>query len=149
MKSITENIREEMVKNSREAVSIAKKEHRINLDFSEASIEELEAIIQIRIKELNKGLLSKIFGPSDVKIEYEAYVWGSYLGEVMRKTIGGQWTKETPLGEEFALVYSMEDGGQDFTFPINKVGKRITMGEADNLHFYFQTQKNEHQNIKK
>jgi hypothetical protein len=66
---------------------------------------------------------------SEQQISEQSTLWGIYVGEVIRRYYGGQW--------------SIVDGVPDLTLggtnaaPIAKVRKRITGGPMDNLKYYF------------
>lgn len=93
------------------------------LDFSENSLMELETILAQLAREM----------PPDVSEACK--MWGSYLGEVIRRRFGGEWSIETYPGKQFATLTLTVNGNR--LFPSIKVHRRLTEGEGDNVwNFY-------------
>ena len=64
-------------------------------------------------------------------------LFGSYVGETLRRNLGGKWAHSADFG--YALV---EIDGRDFkAFPFNKVSKRFTEGEGDSVAFFYEALK--------
>lgn len=61
-------------------------------------------------------------------------IWGGYIGEVIRRKWGGNWSTENEAypGE---LTLKIFDNN---IFPPSKVYKRLTNGSGDNIWFYYQ-----------
>lgn len=93
------------------------------LDFSENSLMELETILARLAREM----------PSDANEACK--VWGSYLGEVVRRRFGGEWSIETYPGKQFATLTLSVHGNK--LFPSIKVHRRLTEGEADNVWEFY------------
>jgi hypothetical protein len=114
-----------VVAQSQAAVKIAKLTFSESLDFSAESLEGLERIMGALHKQAKQAPLS-----ADHLAE-QSKLWGIYVGEVIRRYYGGQW--------------SMIDGSPDLTLggktasPLAKVRKRIVDGPMDNLKYYFQS----------
>lgn len=100
----------------------------LNLDYSSASLEALEMVVQ-KIYRAN----SVFSMPEDILVEM-ANVYGAYLGEVLLrsglKDLGFAWEK----GEEGEIGLSRED---EWVWPVTKVYKRITKGPEHNLVAFF------------
>jgi hypothetical protein len=114
-----------------DAVDHAKSAANLELDFSEASVARVEAILTQLHDALPKGFLAKLFrrGPSNDDILTMSKMYGSYLGEVIRKTRGGEWAL---IDGQVTLT-----NGDERVWPIAKVFKRIVNGSEDNVAVYF------------
>src|SRR5437588_1526449 len=111
-----------------QAVVIAR-EFNTKLDYSENSLMELEAIISQLALELPAG-----GAPGDELAEM-CKMWGSYLGEVVRRRFGGDWSIDTYPGKQFATLTLTVAGNK--LFPSIKVHRRLTEGESDNLWTFY------------
>jgi len=111
-----------------QAVVIAR-EFNTKLDYSENSLMELEAIISQLALELPAG-----GAPGDELAEM-CKMWGSYLGEVVRRRFGGDWSIDTYPGKQFATLTLTVAGNK--LFPSMKVHRRLTEGENDNLWTFY------------
>ena len=135
--------REELVevvgKKSERAVMLARKRLNMELDYSENSVQFVERILAGIFAARRKYVWARFL--TKPLVGRYADVWGSYLGEVMRRQIGGQWSLENYPGQPNVpvLVY-----GKTLVAPISKVSKRLTNGPEDNVWFYFQTIKKIH-----
>jgi hypothetical protein len=97
------------------------------LDYSEKSLLEVETILD--------RLAAAPLSPSDDMTE-TCKMWGSYLGEVVRRRFGGEWSFETYPGKQFAtLTLSV---GANKLFPTMKVHRRLTQGQDDNVWSFYQ-----------
>jgi hypothetical protein len=101
----------------------AAREHNAKLDYSEQSLMELETI------------LSRLAGAPTSDLTETCKMWGSYLGEVVRRRFGGEWTIETYPGKQFATL-TLTVGGNKL-FPTMKVHRRLTQGQDDNLWSFY------------
>lgn len=71
---------------AKDAVDVAKRNFQIDLDFSEESIQQIEAIASRQFAVIVEG-----DGPSDRNLETFCKIWGAYIGEVFRRHHGGEW----------------------------------------------------------
>jgi hypothetical protein len=62
-------------------------------------------------------------------------LWGSYLGEVVRRRYAGSWEMARYPGGEMA-VPAVEVRGSRL-FPLMKVYRRLTQGEEEDLRTFF------------
>ncbi|MBN2257698.1 MAG: hypothetical protein JW704_07730 [Anaerolineaceae bacterium] len=122
---------------AQDAVDYAGNQFRVDLDFSENSLEQVEQILATLHNDLPKGALGKLFkgGPSQEQIRDMAKMWGGYVGEVIRQRWGGEWTTETAAHP--GTVITLRVLGYDI-FPSAKVHKRLTNGSEDNIWHYYQ-----------
>jgi hypothetical protein len=115
-----------IVAQSQLAVQAAKLKFDESLDFSSDSLEQVERIMSRLHKQATEPGADKL---TEQQIGELSTLWGIYVGEVVRRYYGGQW--------------SLIDGVPDLTLggknaaPIAKVRKRITGGPMDNLKYYF------------
>jgi hypothetical protein len=118
------------------------------LDYSENSLMELETILeQLALELKHNGLQSNGLPSNDPQggaapsaeavsdLAEASKVWGCYLGEVVRKRFGGDWSVETYPGKQFATLTLTVKGSK--LFPSMKVHRRLTEGEADNVWTFF------------
>jgi hypothetical protein len=112
-----------------QAVALAREFHA-QLDYSEHSVMEVETILAGLAQDMPASK------PSDDDVSEICKVWGSYLGEVVRRRFGGQWTIETYPGKQFATLTLNLNGNK--LFPSIKVHRRLTEGENDNLWTFYQ-----------
>jgi hypothetical protein len=119
---------EDMEANAQSAVELAKTRFQVALDYRPESIQELEKLcdrVQYAMPDAESketlGLLTRL--------------WGSYLGEVIRRRLGGEWIIWTDKhGKTMALRV-----GEATVFPHNKVKKRLERGTDHNIWNYYQS----------
>lgn len=118
-----------MVKSyAEQAVALAHEFHA-QLDFSENSLMEVETILARLSREMPQSK------PSSDDVSEICKVWGSYLGEVVRRRFGGDWSIETYPGKQFATLTLTVNGNK--LFPSMKVHRRLTEGGADNVWVFY------------
>jgi hypothetical protein len=104
-----------------EATRVAWAEHRRRLDFSEASVDLLEQILD---------------GQSADDLEFQTRLWGSYFGELIRRRYTGEWELSQYPGEGVSLVPTLVIRGSRL-YPLIKVYRRLTMGVAENVSSFY------------
>ncbi len=109
---------------AQQAVAQARDYHAV-LDYSEKSVQELEVILsQISHAEQTPDQLTET-----------CKRWGSYLGEVVRRRFGGDWSVEQYPGKDFATLTLTVNGSK--LFPSMKIHRRLEQGDAENVwNFY-------------
>ena len=105
------------------AVETAKSDYRQALDYSADSINALDEIVV---------MLSET---PDVDLEFEARLWGSYLGEVLRMRYAGSWEMTQYPGGQVAVPAVDVRGSR--LFPLMKIDRRLTIGEEDDLPSFY------------
>jgi hypothetical protein len=105
------------------AVIQAKKEFGRNLDFSADSIDVLDDVLVL------------VGESPDRDLDFEVRLWGSYLGEVLRRRYAGTW-EMTQYPGGVAAVPAVEVRGSRL-FPLVKVYRRLTTGEEEDLRAFF------------
>ncbi len=104
-----------------EATRVAWAEHRQRLDFSEASVDRLEQILD---------------GQSADDVEFQTRLWGSYLGELIRRRYDGEWELSQYPGEGVSLVPTLVIRGSRL-YPLIKVYRRLTIGPEENVSSFY------------
>jgi hypothetical protein len=111
-----------------QAVTLAH-EFNAQLDYSENSLMEVETILGRLAREMPASK------PSPEDVSEICKVWGCYLGEVVRRRFGGDWSIETYPGKQFATLTLTVDGNK--LFPSMKVHRRLTEGEGDDVWSFY------------
>ncbi len=117
-----------MEENALEAQRFSRKHLVLELDFSEASIDSLEANAD-DVEYAIKG------GKSEENVDMLARIWGSYIGESLRKARGGEWVDidgQICLKTDNAMVSPQE-----------QVRSRILKGAEHHLGDYFRRMREE------
>jgi len=122
---------------AQDAVDHAKRAAGVALDFSPESISCVELVMEKLHAAMPRGL-SRFFrrGPSEKEIAVMAKMYGGYIGEVIRKTSGGEWVFDLEIAPGETVI-SLRKGSQRI-FPPAKVYKRLTNGSEDNVWVYYQ-----------
>ena len=105
------------------AVEMARTEYKQILDFTAESIGGLDEIL---------GLVSE---DPDVDLDYESRLWGSYLGEVLRRRYAGNWEMTQYPGGVMAVPAVAVRGSK--LFPLMKVYRRLTAGDEEDLRSFY------------
>jgi hypothetical protein len=93
------------------------------LDFTAESIETLDEVLVL------------VGECPELDLDFEVRLWGSYLGEVLRRRYAGSWEMTVYPGGATA-VPSVDLRGSR-VFPLLKVYRRLTAGEEEDLHSFF------------
>ncbi len=120
---------------ARAAIDFAAVHYRQKLDYSGESVDRLDEIVTM------------VGENPDADLEFEVRLWGSYLGEVLRRRYAGSWEMTTYPGElpgqeegkkggEATAVPAVEVRGSR-VFPLMKVYRRLTLGEEDDLRSFY------------
>jgi len=105
------------------AVTLARQDFRQRLDFSSDSLVAFEA------------LLSELAERPELDYDFEIRIWGSYLGEVLRRRYAGSWEMTQYPGGVLA-VPAVEVRGSRL-FPLMKVYRRLTMGDSESIAAFY------------
>jgi hypothetical protein len=111
------------------AVDLARDHFSVDLDFSDESIRSLEEVILTRFHD---DLVRK--RPSDEKVRQFAQIWGSYLGEVLRRNHAAEWGA---TGDSDQRMPSMRLPDDTTFWPWMRTLKRLVNGPEDNVWVYF------------
>ncbi len=105
------------------AVSIAGEQYRQRLDYADESMVAFEAV------------LAELHEKPELDYDFEVKLWGGYLGEVLRRRYNGRW-EMTPYPGGASAVPAVEVRGSRL-FPMMKVYRRITQGDAESIAAFF------------
>ena len=102
----------------------------VTLDYSPESVQRVEEILTALADAL------AVDRPSDEDIWTMCKAYGGYVGEVLRRTGGGEWAfdVETEPGSKLICLRK----GERCIWPPVKVYKRLMSGAEDNVWRYFQ-----------
>ena len=109
----------------------AARQHKVNLDYSERSLEEVERLLG----ELHDELHSELASSSEQELDEMSRLWGGYFGEVVRRRFGGEWAIEKYPAGDFLIVTLNVNGAK--LFPAMKIHKRLTGGADENLLLFY------------
>ncbi len=117
-----------LVAQGQTAVKTAKLDWRESLDFGEDSLDAIERIMtRMHARSRNTAPGE---GVTEEQLTQASKMWGAYVGEVIRRQYGGQWS----TGADGALQLALSGYTAQ---PVVKVRTRIVNGPADNIRFYF------------
>jgi len=105
------------------AVELAHTEFERELDYSAESVEMLDDILVLVSESPEKD------------IDFEVRLWGSYLGEVLRRRYAGGWEMTQYPGGTVAVPAVDVRGSR--LFPLMKVYRRLTAGEEEDLQSFY------------
>ncbi len=108
---------------ARAAADFAKKEFNQKLDFTADSIDALDEVLVI------------VGESPELDLDFEVRLWGSYLGEVLRRRYAGSWEMTQYPGGVVA-VPAVEVRGSRL-FPLMKIYRRLTAGEEEDLRAFY------------
>jgi hypothetical protein len=107
------------------AAEVGRREYRRKLDFSADSIDALDEILVM------------VGESPECDLDFEVRLWGSYLGEVLRRRYAGSWLMATYPGDK--IDTPAIDLRGSLIFPLRKVLRRLTVGEEMDLGGYYAT----------
>jgi hypothetical protein len=108
---------------ARAAAELGLSRFRQKLDFSSESVDGLDEILVL------------VGESPELDLDFEVRLWGSYLGEVVRRRYAGSW-EMTPYPGGVAAVPAVEVRGSRL-FPLMKVYRRLTEGDEEDLRAFF------------
>lgn len=118
---------------ARAAADLAQSQFKRKLDFSAESVDGLDEILVI------------IGESPELDLDFEVRLWGSYLGEVLRRRYAGMW-ELTPYPGDLpnasgksagpVAVPAIEIRGSR-VFPLLKIYRRLTMGDEEDLRSFY------------
>lgn len=126
-----------------DARDFAERAFRITLDSSDASVKQVEAILDdlYRQKETMEP------PPSDEQVVTFAKMLGSYIGEVFRRNHGADWGVVDIDGDPIAGLRAVHS--EIVFWPWDKVRKRLVNGDEDNVWHYYQFLLNDHRRTRR
>lgn len=134
----TPTVTDMMAAYAEDAVNLARVNFGVTLDYSEASIETVEACLAKLYDTRPKGFFRKLFrrGPTADEIRTVAMMFGGYIGEVFRRHHGGAWLLGPAPGTAEPVVTLQSVSGSQL-WPTAKVYKRLWHGPADDVWAYY------------
>ncbi len=108
---------------ARAAAARGESEFHQKLDFSAESIDGLDEILAL------------VGESPELDLDFEVRLWGSYLGEVLRRRYAGSW-EMTQYPGGVAAVPAIEVRASRL-FPLMKVYRRLTVGEEEDLRAFY------------
>ena len=113
------------------AVEAAWEESELVLDYSPGSLEGVDSQIEALREE----------GYTSEDVPEALFVLGCYLGEVMRRSLGGRWiaTARSPLQDVSPWPMVVVLPGGSAWDPIGKAYKRLELGDSEYLPAYYAT----------
>ncbi len=121
------NINSQMQELADSAVTAAKDKFSISLDYSEKSLQNLELLLEQAHEGYKKS--SSNGNSQNTSIENTVRVWGSYFGEVIRRSLGGDWISDKK--ENYIQLSSRR------VDPLGQVRSRIVNGSLYNVQSYY------------
>ena len=108
---------------ARAAADLAMTEFKQKLDFTSDSIDALDEILVL------------VGESPELDLDFEVRLWGSYLGEVLRRRYAGAW-EMTQYPGSAAAVPAIEVRASRL-FPLMKVYRRLTVGDEEDLRAFY------------
>jgi hypothetical protein len=107
------------------------------LDYSIESIKQIEEMCIIVLNEKPKSFLSKLTRSSAYKkdLTNTSLLFGGYIGEVMIRNYGGNWSGEKTSQNGEGIILNINDTK---IFPVEKVYRKLNNQDIDNLYQYYQ-----------
>ena len=121
-----------MQANADQAVRYAREQFKWELDYSPASLERVDKIIDVLHVELPKSLLARaVKGPAiDAEVWTMAKMWGAYVGETLRRQCGGRWRTTPTIDGRADLLFETPLGKYR---PVEQVRRRLAEGKGDGV----------------
>ena len=110
-----------------EAVLVARRQHRVLLDYNPVSVHTLERLLD---------------GQAAVDLDFQSRLWGSYFGEVLRLRWNGIWVlapypgSRELAGQADPVIPTLEVAGSRL-WPTMKVYRRLTFGTSESLSTFY------------
>lgn len=99
-----------------------------SLDFTADSLDGVERLLGKMHNHFKYAAAGA--GPTDEQLNVSSRTWGIYIGEVIRRHYGGQWS----AAEDGTLALAV---GEATISPTAKARKRIVDGPTENIRYYF------------
>lgn len=116
----------------------AQRLYSTHLDFTERSIADVELILGRLSESIPHGRLQKLIRkqPPPEQIAHIAIIYGIYVGEVLRRKLGGEWRMEKLEGQK-TIGLRLPTGTT--IYPASQTYRRLMTGAAENVEKFFQS----------
>ena len=108
---------------ARAAAELGRSEFKQKLDFTSDSIDALDEILVL------------VGESPELELDFEVRLWGSYLGEVLRRRYAGAWEMTQYPGG--AVAVPAIEVRSSWLFPLMKVYRRLTVGDEEDLRAFY------------
>ena len=105
------------------AAELGARQFKQKLDFTSDSVDPLDEILVL------------VGESPELDLDFETRLWGSYLGETLRRRYAGNW-EMTQYPGGVAAVPAVDVRGSH-VFPLMKVYRRLTIGDEEDLRTFF------------
>jgi hypothetical protein len=114
----------------------AQRIYSTHLDFTEHSIADVELILGRLSESIPHGRFQKLLKkqPSPEQIAHVAMIYGVYVGEVLRRKLGGEWRLDSVEGE---TTIGLRLPGGTTVYPASQAYRRLMIGAAENVEEFF------------
>jgi hypothetical protein len=114
----------------------AQRIYSTDLDFTERSIADVELILGRLSESIPHGRLQKLIKkqPSPEQIAHIAMIYGVYVGEVLRRKLGGEWRLEGVEGEK---TIGLRLPAGTTVYPASQTYRRLMSGAEENVEKFF------------
>jgi hypothetical protein len=115
----------------------AQRLYSTQLDFTERSIADVELILGRLSEAIPHGRLQKLIRkqPSPEQIAHIAIIYGIYVGEVLRRKLGGEWRLESV---ELQKTIGLRLPAGTIIYPASQTYRRLMTGAAESVEKFFQ-----------
>lgn len=132
------SITESMADRAQEAIELVRERIGATLTFSSSDVEDLEAILTGVYDALQDLAGNETVEATHVTEQARrlAVLFGSYLGEVVRRKWGGEWQQPDVDG---AFGMPCLQIANTVVWPIERVYRRLSVGPSENVWDYFRS----------
>ena len=116
----------------------AQRIYSTQLDFTERSIADVELILGRLSESIPHGRFQKLMRkqPPPEQIAHIAIIYGVYVGEVLRRKLGGEWRLENLDGQK---TIGLRLPAGTTIYPASQTYRRLMTGAAENVEKFFQS----------
>jgi len=120
-----------------EAVTLAREEFEVAIDYSEMSLSDADQILAAIHDALPKDTGGDFEEDSPLQqwVQELAVIWGAYLGEVLLRYWRGAWTLNVPADHAEATAVQI---GDVLVYPISKVYQRLVSDKDAGLVVFYE-----------
>lgn len=107
---------------------------KTTLDYSDQSLIRLDSLLETFHSSLPRSSDGNVRSDFEPQIVSRAKCFGCYLGEVIRKNLGGEWHFQGPMTDwkSWTLIVNGIE-----MWPVRRVYNRIVEGSSNNVKHYY------------